>query len=227
KKAYLVEHIHDEIMETIEERLLILGEDQLRLLQKFKFHCLRPKNLSDKETDFYLSVYSKAVRMGLLFSVDEKDQMVTWMPDDIGKLFHDVLDNFAEIKKKYQSQIRVWEQLEEAMVAGVNLYGTVSTWTATELWEICHSDPNRTVEQKIEFSSSVPKIIPLLVIRNNYYFVNNYMIGNPLLANEAEVVGLYRLAFNKMKIAGVKIDKYKPTQEDIRYFSKHPFDRRT
>src|SRR5699024_7888370 len=40
KKANLVEYIYHEIMETIEERLLILGEENLSLLQKFKFHLL-------------------------------------------------------------------------------------------------------------------------------------------------------------------------------------------
>src|SRR5699024_12784555 len=71
KKAYLVEYIHDKIMETIEERLLILGEDQLRLLQKFKFHIISPKNLSDKETYFYLNVYSIYFCMILFFYMVE------------------------------------------------------------------------------------------------------------------------------------------------------------
>ena len=222
KKAYLVEHIHDEIMETIEERLLILGEDHLKLLRKFKFHILRPKNLSDKEIEFYLTVYSKAVRMGLLFSMDEKDQMVTWMPDDIGKLIHDVLDNFAEIKKKHQSQIRVWEQIDEALIASIHLYGAASLSRVMELLEILYPEPNLTNEQIIEFSGFVSKIIPFLVIKNNYYFIDKYVVGSHQLADEEEVVGLYNYVTSKMDR-----DYYEPTKEDVQYFAKHSFDRRT
>ena len=222
KKAYLVEHIHDEIMETIEERLLILGEDHLKLLRKFKFHILRPKNLSDKEIEFYLTVYSKAVRMGLLFSMDEKDQMVTWMPDDISKLIHDVLDNFAEIKKKHQSQIRVWEQIDETLIASIHLYGATSLSRVMDLLEILYPEPNLTNEQIIEFSGFVSKIIPFLVIKNNYYFIDKYIVGSHQLADEEEVVGLYNYVTSKMDR-----DYYEPTKEDIQYFAKHSFDRRT
>lgn len=222
KKAYLVEHIHDEIMETIEERLLILGEDHLKLLRKFKFHILRPKNLSDKEIEFYLTVYSKAVRMGLLFSMDEKDQMVTWMPDDIGKLIHDVLDNFAEIKKKHQSQIRVWEQIDETLIASIHLYGAASLSRVMELLEILYPEPNLTNEQIIEFSGFVSKIIPFLVIKNNYYFIDKYVIGSHELTDEEEVVDLYNYVTSKMDR-----DYYEPTKEDVQYFAKHSFDRRT
>src|SRR5699024_9205952 len=212
---------HDEIMETIEERLLILGEDHLKLLRKFKFHILRPKNLSDKEIEFYLTVYSKAVRMGLLFSMDEKDQMVTWMPDDIGKLIHDVLDNFAEIKKKHQSQIRVWEQIDETLIASIHLYGATSLSRVMELLEILYPEPNLTNEQIIEFSGFVSKIIPFLVIKNNYYFIDKYIVGSHQLADEEEVVGLYNYVTSKMDR-----DYYEPTKEDVQYFAKHSFDRR-
>ena len=227
KKAYLVEYMHHEIMETIEERLLILGEENLSLLQKFKFHLLYEKELRDDEKRFYWEVYPKAVRMGLLFSIDKDTEIVTMMPDDLLEMVNDILNNFAETKKKHQAQIRVWEQLEEALNAGVNLYGAVSRSVVMKLWKICHPDPNRTFEEEMEFFSSMSDIIPMLAIRNDYYFVEKHIIGNHLLTDEAEVSELYWYTFNKMKINGKFIEYYEPTQQEIRYFSKHSFDRRT
>src|SRR5699024_4955813 len=181
KKAYLVEYMHHEIMETIEERLLILGEENLSLLQKFKFHLLYEKELTDDEKRFYWEVYPKAVRMGLLFSIDKDTEIVTMMPADLLEIVNDLLNNFAETKKKRQAQIRVWEQLEEALIAGVNLYGAVSRSVVMKLWEICHPDLDRTFVEGIEFCSCIFYIIALLAIRNDYYFVEKHIIGNHLL----------------------------------------------
>src|SRR5699024_12802266 len=90
KKAYLVEYMHHEIMETIEERLLILGEENLSLLQKFKFHLLYEKELTDDEKRFYWEVYPKAVRMGLLFSIDKDTEIVTMMPADLLEIVNEI-----------------------------------------------------------------------------------------------------------------------------------------
>ena len=47
----------------MEERLLLLGEKNIKPLQDLKNHKFASDNFVDEENNFYLEVYKKAVRM--------------------------------------------------------------------------------------------------------------------------------------------------------------------
>ena len=222
KKAKLVEYIYNELMDTMEERLLLLGEKNIKPLQDLKNHKFASDNFVDEENNFYLEVYKKAVRMGLLYSLNNEGEFISLMPAEVEKALMEVSTNMNQMKKEYQSEMTIWNQLEEVIVAGVHLYGTVSSSRILKLWEIRYPDPECTTEGIVDFTRTISKIIPLLAIRNDYYFVDRYIIGSDQFASDEDAANYYYSVHNKMNV-----DYYEPTKEDIQYYAKHSFDRRT
>ena len=93
----------------------------------------------------------------------------------------------------------------------MQLYGSLTIERIFELLEIY----NPEAEMK-EFAT---KYLPLLVIRNMFYFVDGEIIANPRFVSEDHVRDNHNYVADKM--AG---DFYKPTQDEIDYYAEHAFD---
>lgn len=222
KKDRIINHLYDSIMDRIEERFLLLGERKLELLQQFSNGEFGADEMTLDEAEFYMTVYPIAVRMGLLYSFNGEEAVSTTLPFEAKQSLDDVLSNFNQVRKQYHSEIVLWEQIEEILEAGVHLYGALTTGDVMDLWEIRHADPERTTEQTFAFLRYLFEKLPLLVIKNGYYFIKKYVIASTQFVDGEEVENFYYYRSNKMNG-----DYYEPTKQEIKYYAQHSFDRET
>jgi len=220
-KARIVEHLSDDIMERIAERFLLLGESNLELLQQFSHGAFETAEGTMEEVVFNLSVYRMAVRMGLLYSLDDGDGVMITMPVEVKDALDVVLANFDQIKEEYRSQMKAWEQIDEALRASVHLYGVATASEVMDLWEIRYPDTERTFEETMDFMKYLFSIISLIAIKNDYYS-SKYMIGSPEFVDEEDVEVFYSSLLDKMDA-----DYYEPTKEEVEYYAEHSFDRQS
>ena len=221
KKAQIVNYLKDGIMETLEERYLILGERKLELLQQFGQGQFQPNEMTHEEAEFYVSVYSAAVRMGFLYSVKTAEEMTMTMPTEIKETLDKHLSNFKQIEKENDPQMKAWAQIDEVLKAGVNLYGVLTSNEVVDLWKFRHPDSKRTAGETEAFSKYIFEILPLLVLNNGYYFIERHIIASSQFTNEEEATDFYQNRSAKMNN-----DYYKPTGQEIQYYAEHSFERR-
>jgi len=220
-KARIVEQLSDDIMERIIERFLLLGESNLEILQQFSSGAFESVEGTMEEAVFNLSVYPVAVRMGLLYSLDDGDGVVITMPVEVKDALDVVLANVDQIKEDYRSQIKVWEQIDEALRASVHLYGVTTASDVMDLWEIRYPDPERTFEETMDFMKYLFSIVSLIALKNDYCS-SKYLIGSREFIDEEDIEGFYSSLLDKMDA-----DYYEPTKEEVEYYSEHAFDRRS
>ncbi len=219
KKAQIANYLNDRILETLAARYLILGERKLKLLQQFSDGEFPSEEMSLEKADFYVSVYPVAVRMGLLYSLNKKDEVTVTMPEEIKESLDEFLRNYEQERKQYRSQMNVWAQIDEVLKAGVHLYGALSASKVIDLWERHYPDSKRTTEEVLE---RVHQILPLLALNNGYYFIEKSIIASPQFMDEEEVAEFYTERSDKMEG-----DYYQPTSREIQYYAQHSFERRT
>lgn len=204
-KAKLVEHIQAAILDTLEERLLLLGKQKLTFLQQ-----MENGELAD-ELSFYISVFPLAIRLGLLFANDEGDQVTTFVPAEVKAKMAAVLTDYSAIVEKHAETIQKWEILETVLTAAVHLYGSFTIERIFELLEIYNPEA--------EMKDFTTKYIPLLVIQNVYYYVDGEIIASPRFVSDDHIRDNYKYVADKMDG-----DFFKPTKEEIDYFAEHSFD---
>ena len=204
-KAKLVEHIQAAILNTLEERLLLLGKQKLTFLQQ-----MENGELAD-ELSFYISVFPLAIRLGLLFANDEGDQVTTFVPAEVKAEMAAVLTDYSAIVEKHAEAIEKWEILETVLTAAVHLYGSFTIERIFELLEIYNPEA--------EMKDFTTKYIPLLVIQNVYYYVDGEIIASPRFVSDDHIRDNYKYVADKMDG-----DFFKPTKEEIDYFAEHSFD---
>lgn len=204
-KAKLVEHIQAAILDTLEERLLLLGKQKLTFLQQ-----MENGELAD-ELSFYISVFPLAIRYGLLFANDEGDQVTTFVPAEVKAKMAAVLTDYSAIVEKHAETIQKWEILETVLTAAVHLYGSFTIERIFELLEINNPEA--------EMKDFTTKYIPLLVIQNVYYYVDGEIIASPRFVSDDHIRDNYKYVADKMDG-----DFFKPTKEEIDYFAEHSFD---
>lgn len=224
-KDRIIADLSEEIMDRINERFLLLGESSLQILQQFSDGEFESDEITEEVITFYLSVYPVAVRMGLLYSLDGEEDVITTIPIEVKDALDVFLANFDQIEKEYRSEINVWEQIDEVLRVGVHLYGVLTSFTVVDLWEIRHPDFEEKLEEHLNFIKYLYDILPLIVAKNGYYFLNDYIIGDSVFFGEAEVEEYYYARDDKWEEWHVTY--YEPTQEDVQYYAKHSFDRRS
>lgn len=211
-KAKLVEHIQASVLETLDERLLLLGEAQLGLILQMDAAAeTDQETLATEQLSFYITVFPIAIRYGLLFANHEGDQATIYVPAEVKDRIQTVLADYSAIAEEHAETVEKLEILETVLVAGVQLYGSLTIERIFELLEIY----NPEAEMK-EFAT---KYLPLLVIRNMFYFVDGEIIANPRFVSEDHVRDNHNYVADKM--AG---DFYKPSQDEIDYYAEHAFD---
>lgn len=220
KKAKLVDYVADCILESLEERLMILGKENLQLIQK---KVEGSAGGSDEVLGFYLRAFPAATRMGLLFSFENEDGMVSYISDEVKEKIGEVVRDFTRLEQKYANQLRFWKTIEDLIHAAIALYGVVSKGTIYDLWEIYDTKIKKVdVEEQLSIMGPLFYYIPLIAMRNNFYVVKGYLLGSDLLDNEEKVDIFYGHLPDRSQLA-----IYKPTKGDLNEYIKHAFDRRS
>lgn len=223
KKAQLVEVLSDGIMDSIEERFLILQEDGLLLLQYLVEGKFSSADYMHESVDFFLNVFRVAIRLGLLYVAVENGLVTIKMPSDISERMYEAYEKFDELRDEYQSELKHLDQVNEVLIAGINLYGVLTTFSFNELWEICYPDIDETnFEEMKESYLTMNKYLHLLIIGNGYIFTHKYIIASSNFVGAENVWDFYNYRENKMGDY-----YYEPTQQEIEYYANHTFNRET
>lgn len=222
-KDRIIETIGKEILSTIDNRFLILDEQrQLQLLQKVAKNKLNHNQFTVDTVDFYLSVYSKAVQMGLVYSRDEGEFISSFIPQEIAEKLDEFLNHYEEKIENYRADRQRWEKIENILLAGVNLYGTLTKDKIMDLWELQYLESDWLIEEMKEYMDVENKYLPLLIIRNGLFFVEGIVIGSDHLLNEENVIDFYQYQSGKMND-----NYYLPTKKELQYYSKHEFNQKS
>lgn len=220
KKSQIIEFLSAGIMESIEERFLILQQSGLTLLQFMADGKFVSKEYAYEKVEFFLTVYQVAVRLGLLYITEKNDEVVMTMPGKIKRKLDEALDYFDALQVEYQSELKLWDQMNEVLVAGIHLYGVMTTFNFSDLWETRYPDFNLiNIEEMRKFYSCRNKYLPLLIIGNGYIFTDQYIIGSPEFVDAETVIEFYNYRTEKMGSI-----YYEPTKQEIEYYAKHLFN---
>ena len=208
-KAKLIEAIQTDILDTLEERLLLLGEKKIELILQM--------DMADEESDmdeiaFYITVFPLAIRLGLIYANDEGEQVTTYVPAEIKAKIQTVLENYPAIADQHAQTIEKWATLETVLTAAVHLYGSFTMERIFELLEI--------YAPEADLKEFAEQYIPLLVINNVYYNVDGEIIASPRFVSDDHIRDTHNYIADKMDG-----DYFKPSKEEIAYYAEHSFDR--
>lgn len=205
-KAKLIDAIQADILDTLEERLLLLGKEKIESIQQIDNGEL------EDEMSFYITVFPLAIRLGLLYANDEGEQVTTYVPAEIKAKIQAVIENYTTIAEQHAETIEKWAILETVLTAAVHLYGSFTMERIFALLEIYAPDADLKEFAKL--------YIPLLVINNVYYNVDGEIIASPRFVSEEHVRDTHHYIADKMDG-----DYFKPSKEEIEYYAEHSFDR--
>lgn len=220
KKDDLVDYVEERILANLEERLIILGKENLQVLQK-KVEGSATDSRDDMTFD--LTIFPAATRMGILFSFEHEDEIEYYVPDEIKVKLTEMVSDSAKLEKKYVKEIRVWKEVEDVMHAGLALYGVASKGTIYKLCKVYDTDIEKDdIERQLSFMSYLFQYLPLLAMRNNFYIIRGYLLASDMIEDEEEAERFY---FSLMDYS--KLGLYEPTKGELNEYVKHSFDRRS
>lgn len=110
--------------------------------------------------------------------------------------------------------------MNEVLIAGVNLYGVMTTFDFHDLWEIRYPEFMSTdLEEMREHYFYLAKYLPFLIIGNSFISAEKYLVGSSEFIDAEDVLDFYN--YHAKKIGSVY---YEPTKEEIKYYANHSFD---
>lgn len=223
KKAKLVETLSAGILDSIDERFLILHERGLTLLQYMAEGKLSSDNYTRENTEFLLTVYRIAVRFGLIYTTEVIGGVVMIMPGEIKMRLDEALENFEELQVEYASKLKLWDDMNEVLVAGVNLYGIMTVAEIHKLWQIRHGKFTAdTLDEMMVFYNNVRKYLPLLIIDKGYLFVDKILIASSNFDDAEDALDFY---YHQSENIGNVY--YEPSKQEIQFYAEHSFNRDT
>ena len=223
KQAKLVETLSAGILDSLDERFLILQKRGLTLLQFMAEGKLSSDNYTRENTEFLLTVYRIAVRFGLLYTTEVIGGVVMIMPGEIKMRLDEALENFEELQVEYASKLKLWDDMNEVLVAGVNLYGIMTVAEIHKLWQIRHGKfTEDTLDEMMAFYNNVRKYLPLLIIDKGYLFVDNYLIASSNFDDAEDALDFY---YHQSENIGNVY--YEPSKQEIQFYAEHSFNRDT
>lgn len=211
-KTRILNKLTATILHTLEDRVLLLDEEQFELFQKFVNREMDLETVNAEMVKFYVKVHPIAVKMGLLFS-KHIDGILNTL---ISKELKHVLNEIDYTKKKQQKKPINVEQFDRILKAAIHLYGVVTKEQVVELWKIRYPDFNFTVE----FYDYLFLVLPIIAIKNSFYFVDNKLFASFEFFDAEDVKAFYE---EIVEIA--PIENYVPTKKEIQYYEKHTFNR--
>lgn len=223
KKAKLVETLSVGILDSIDERFLILQERGLTLLQYMAEGKLSSDNYTRENTEFLLTVYRIAVRFGLLYTTEVIGGVVMIMPGEIKMRLDEALENYEELQVEYASKLKMWDDMNEVLVAGVNLYGIMTVAEIHKLWQIRHGKFTAdTLDEMMVFYNNVRKYLPLLIIDKGYLFMDKILIASSNFDDAEDALNFY---YHQSENIGNVY--YEPSKQEIQFYAEHSFNRDT
>lgn len=214
-KTPIINALHEGIINTAIKRFLVLGNRETDLLYQFIRGDFNTDKISKDEMDFFLEVYPKAVRMGLLFSFHATYDINTIMPLEISDAIKHFMSEIDKIKKQYFTEISALKQIDDALKAAVHLYGVVSLDRVREIWEIQY--PN--VEYSADFEDLLFKTVPLLAIKYDYDYIEHSLIADYKFADPEYAEDFYYHVLQKMGN-----NYYIPTKKEAHYYAEYRFN---
>ena len=175
---------------------------------------------ASEHVEFMVVVFQSAVRLGLLYTSEENDEVTMTMPNLIKAKLDEALEHFDRLQGEYRSELELWHQMNEVLIAGVNLYGVMTTFDFNNLLEIRYPEFKSTdLEEMREHYLYLAKYLPVLIIGNSFIFAEKYFIGSSEFIDAEDALDFYKYRANK--IGSVY---YEPTKEEIKYYANHSFD---
>ena len=211
-KARLVDELYAHILATFDERLLFMSDRQFELVRKFMLDEIMMSEENEEVVEFYGEVFPSLIQLGLFFYWESADDFRVFAARE----FVEGLEKLAELRANNSEKIEFAQRAEEALKAGINLYGVVNVSRFMDLYAIV--DP--TFEDTIEDLHYFMRILPVLALWQNFLVVRPLFVASKEFMDEEDVRDFYFALLEKFGE-----DYYEPRRKEIEYFAEHSFDR--
>lgn len=219
-KPKIIDALEENFLETIDERVLLMGERNLQLIQKMIAGELEQGYLLMDELEFYVVVYPLAIQLGMLYANENEDQVTSFVPEEFVEKIDEATNDFKTFQEKHADILQKIALLEKLMTAGVNMYGVMPYTRVWELYKIYTENDSTDETVKLEVENM--KYLPILAFKNGLHNINGELIAKNEYVSHDHVMDTYEYITEKFED-----DYYEPTKDEIDYYSKHTFDRRT
>ena len=219
-KPKIIDALEENFLETIDERVLLMGERNLQLIQKMAAGDMEQEDIPMDELEFYVVVYPLAIQLGILYANEDEEQVTSFVPEEFVEKIDEATKDFKAFQEKHTETLQKLKLLEKFMTAGVNMYGVMPYKRVWELYEIYTENDSTDETFKLEVESL--KYLPILAFKKGLHNINGELIAKNEYVSHDHVMNTYKYILDNFED-----DYYEPTKNEIDYYSEHTFDRRT
>ena len=219
-KPKIIDALEENFLETIDERVLLMGERNIQLIKKMAAGELEYEYILMDELEFYVVVYPLAIQLGILYANENEKQVTSFVPEEFVEKIDEATKDFKAFQEKHTETLQKLKLLEKFMTAGVNMYGVMPYKRVWELYEIYTENDSTDETFKLEVESL--KYLPILAFKKGLHNINGELIAKNEYVSHDHVMDTYKYILDNFED-----DYYEPTKNEIDYYSEHTFDRRT
>ena len=219
-KPKIIDALEENFLETIDERVLLMGERNIQLIKKMAAGELEYEYILMDELEFYVVVYPLAIQLGILYANEDEEQVTSFVPEEFVEKIDEATKDFKAFQEKHTETLQKLKLLEKFMTAGVNMYGVMPYKRVWELYEIYTENDSTDETFKLEVESL--KYLPILAFKKGLHNINGELIAKNEYVSHDHVMDTYKYILDNFED-----DYYEPTKNEIDYYSEHTFDRRT
>ena len=219
-KPKIIDALEENFLETIDERVLLMGERNIQLIKKMAAGELEYEYILMDELEFYVVVYPLAIQLGILYANENEKQVTSFVPEEFVEKIDEATKDFKVFQEKHTETLQKLKLLEKFMTAGVNMYGVMPYKRVWELYEIYTENDSTDETFKLEVESL--KYLPILAFKKGLHNINGELIAKNEYVSHDHVMDTYKYILDNFED-----DYYEPTKNEIDYYSEHTFDRRT
>ena len=219
-KPKIIDALEENFLETIDERVLLMGERNIQLIKKMAAGELEYEYILMDELEFYVVVYPLAIQLGILYANEDEEQVTSFVPVEFVEKIDEATKDFKAFQEKHTETLQKLKLLEKFMTAGVNMYGVMPYKRVWELYEIYTENDSTDETFKLEVESL--KYLPILAFKKGLHNINGELIAKNEYVSHDHVMDTYKYILDNFED-----DYYEPTKNEIDYYSEHTFDRRT
>lgn len=219
-KPKIIDALEENFLETIDERVLLMGERNIQLIKKMAAGELEYEYILMDELEFYVVVYPLAIQLGILYANENEKQVTSFVPEEFVEKIDEATKDFKAFQEKHTETLQKLKLLEKFMTAGVNMYGVMPYKRVWELYEIYTENDSTDETFKLEVESL--KYLPILAFKKGLHNINGELIAKNEYMSHDHVMDTYKYILDNFED-----DYYEPTKNEIDYYSEHTFDRHT
>ena len=197
-KAKMVETLSLNIKDTFNERVCFFDDLQIELLQMFIDDRFSDTDLSKRGTMFYLAVFPAAVKLGLLFSKDSSDVLVSVHSTELA----DTLSQLKSIRKS--ERVQRFIHIRRLLELAIDLYGIVSKDFLLTLYRKAYPEEPFGLNDYQTFFI----LVNILMVEDTYYSLEDDYIASKAF-NTIEDAEAFRLGSESY----LKKEYYIPSRE--------------